>query len=115
MFYKYITKRYGPIFLLIVVAGLFTLPQIISRGMIVGSDAIFHFNRFYDNGMQIKTGNFNYYISTFGFQQTGRIVNPFYGPLMSYIQGMLLITCGTWFRYQIFYCMRFLVLRCFVY
>lgn len=107
MFYKYITKRYRPIFLLIVVAGLFTLPQIISRGMIVGSDAIFYFNRFYDSGMQIKTGNFNYYISTFGFQQTGRIVNPFYGPLMSYIQGMLLITCGTWFRYQI--CSNFLL------
>lgn len=107
MFYKNLTRRYAPIFLLLAVAGLFTLPQIVSRGMIVGSDAIFHFNRFYDSGMQIKTGNFNYFISTFGFQQTGRIVNSFYGPLMSYIQGMLLIICGTWFRYQI--CSNFLL------
>jgi hypothetical protein len=98
---KIVEKKYFSIVIILSTAVLFTLPQIISQGMIIGSDAIFHFNRFYDTGMQIKTGNFNYFLSGFGFQQTGRIVNPFYGPLMAYIQGTLLLISGSWFRYQI--------------
>lgn len=36
-------------------------PQLIKQQLIVGVDAIFHFNRFYDTMMQIKTNNYNYF------------------------------------------------------
>lgn len=75
--------------------------QIASQATIVGSDAIFHFNRFYDTAMQLKTGEFDYFISTFGYQQSGRIVNALYGPFFAYFQGGLLLISGTWFRYQL--------------
>ncbi|MGM0340116.1 hypothetical protein IGK47_003224 [Enterococcus sp. AZ007] len=101
MMAKFLQNRFFPFFLIFNIALLFTLPQIISGGMIIGSDAIFHFNRFYDTAMQIKNGNIHYFLTTFGFQQTGRIINPFYGPLMAYVQGLLVIISGSWFRYQI--------------
>lgn len=101
MIAKFLQNRFFPFFLIFSIALLFTLPQIISGGMIIGSDAIFHFNRFYDTAMQIKTGNIHYFLTTFGFQQTGRIINPLYGPLMAYIQGLLVLISGSWFSYQI--------------
>jgi hypothetical protein len=67
----------------------------------MGVDSIFHMNRFYDAMMQIKTGNFSYFISIYGFQQSGRIVNALYGPLMAYLNGGLLLLMGSWFRFQI--------------
>lgn len=90
-----------PIVLIVTTAIIFIIPAIISQSMIVGSDGIFHFNRFYETAMQMKTGNINYFISLFSFQQSARIVNVFYGPLVAYFNGLLVLIAGNWFRYQL--------------
>lgn len=94
-------KRYRYYLIIFLIAGLFVLPQLWTQKMILGADALFHYNRFYETAEQIRTGNFSYFISLFGFQQSGRIVNAVYGPLFSYIQGGLVLLAGTWFRYQV--------------
>lgn len=94
-------KRYRYYLIIFLIAGLFILPQLWTQKMILGADALFHYNRFYETAEQIRTGNFSYFISLFGFQQSGRIVNAVYGPLFSYIQGGLVLLAGTWFRYQV--------------
>ena len=38
-------------------------PQLISHGVILGTDSIFHFNRFYDADKQIQQFNFSYFQS----------------------------------------------------
>lgn len=94
-------KRYRYYLIIFLIAGLFFLPQLWTQKMILGADALFHYNRFYETAEQIRMGNFSYFISLFGFQQSGRIVNAVYGPLFSYIQGGLVLLAGTWFRYQV--------------
>lgn len=90
-----------PLLVIFSAAIILLLPQLISGNMIMGSDSIFHFNRFYDAAMQIKEGNFQYFISMYGFQSAGRIINALYSPYFAYIQGALLLLAGTWFRYQV--------------
>jgi hypothetical protein len=68
--------------------------------MIIGSDAIFHFNRFFETAEQIKHWNFEYFISLYGFQQSGRIVNAFYSPYLAYLHGLLVLISKNWFIYQ---------------
>lgn len=80
---------------------LLVTPQLFTRKVILGSDSIFHYNRFYEAAMQLKNGNFSYFLSLYGFQQSGRIVNALYGPFFAYLQGVLILISGTWFRYQI--------------
>lgn len=80
---------------------LLLAPHIMTRGMVTEADLIFHYNRFYDAAMQIKEGNFSYVISLYGYQQAGRIVNALYGPYFAYLQGLLVLISGTWFRYQL--------------
>lgn len=80
---------------------LLTWAQLSQGATIIGSDAIFHYNRFYDTAMQNKTGHYDYFISTFGYQQSGRIVNALYGPLFAYVQGFLVLLSGNWFTYQL--------------
>lgn len=87
--------------LLFAVSGLLILPHVIGQGMIIGSDSIFHFNRFYDTAMQMKHRNFQYFISMYGFQASGRIVNALYGPLTAYFHGLLVLGSGSWFNYQV--------------
>lgn len=87
--------------IILLVALLFVSPQFFLKFLIIGSDSIFHFNRFYDTAAQIKNGNFQYFISMYGFQQSGRIVNALYGPLMAYLQGFLVLLTPSWFVYQI--------------
>lgn len=94
-------KRYRYYLFIFLIAVLFVVPQLWRQKMILGADALFHYNRFYETAEQIKTGNFSYFISLFGFQQSGRIVNAVYGPLFSYLQGMLVLLAGSWFRYQV--------------
>lgn len=94
-------KKVRPILLLLLAALALVLPQLFMHKMILGSDTLFHFNRFYDTAMQLKDGNFQYFISMYGFQQSARIVNPFYGPFFSYFQGVLVLLSGSWFRYQV--------------
>ncbi|XIF19499.1 MAG: hypothetical protein AJITA_00151 [Acetilactobacillus jinshanensis] len=74
--------------------------QISHHAFIAGTDSTFHMNRFYEAAMQIKTGHFSYFQSLFAFHQTGRIVNAFYGPLMAYIFGGILLLCKNWINFQ---------------
>lgn len=90
-----------PFYLFCILAIFLVLPQINRHSIILGVDSIFHFNRFYDTMMQLKTGNFNYFLMNFGFGQTGRIINALYGPLFAYIQGFLLLVSKSWFKYQV--------------
>ncbi|WP_235963065.1 hypothetical protein [Streptococcus suis] len=96
-------NKYLHSFFLIGLASLtLCLPQIISGKMILGSDSIFHFNRFYDTSQQFKNLDFHYFISLYGFQESGRIVNALYGPFFAYFQGILVLISRNWFTYQLF-------------
>lgn len=90
-----------PLMSIAVVSLLLLLPQLVSGNMIIGNDSIFHFNRFYDTAMQIKEGNFQYFVTMYGFQQSGRIVNALYSPYFAYLQGGLLLIAKTWFNFQL--------------
>lgn len=80
---------------------LFVMAQFLQKSMILGSDSIFHFNRFYDTAKQFDSGNFQYFISLHGFQQSGRAVNVFYGPFFAYIHGLIVHLSSSWFQYQL--------------
>jgi len=97
----HLLKRWAPFVSLAIISFFLILPQILTKNSIIGADYIFHYNRFYDAAMQIKEGNFEYFLSFYGFQSSGRIVNALYGPLMAYLQGGLVLLAGTWFRYQV--------------
>lgn len=80
------------------------LPQILTKGVIAGSDFLFHYNRFYETAQQIKTGNFSYFISLYSFHGTGRIINALYGPYFAYFQGLLVLLSRNWYTYQLVSC-----------
>ncbi|MCD7125670.1 cell division protein [Limosilactobacillus agrestis] len=82
-------------------AYLIMFPQLVSHSVILGTDSIFHFNRFYDAAKQIQQLNFSYFQSNYSFQQSGRIINAVYGPLFAYLNGAILGVVGTWYQYQI--------------
>lgn len=67
----------------------------------ITSDRFLHFNRFYDMAMQIKTGNYSYFQTNYGFNQSGRIFNALYGPFFVYLNGLLLLACRTWYNFDI--------------
>lgn len=99
---KKVFKEKGQNWLIIQLAALFLiLPQWFSRSVIFGSDILFHFNRFYDIAQQIENQNFQYFMSQYGFQQSGRMVNALYGPLIAYFQGFLVWLSSSWFSYQV--------------
>lgn len=103
-FLKKLENRYPRlfiIFLILTFSLLLTVPQLLDQGLVLGADFLFHYNRFYETAMQIKEGNFSYFISIYGFQVSGRIINALYGPVFAYLQGLLVLLSGTWFRYQI--------------
>lgn len=75
--------------------------QIRTHTAIFLSDGYFHFSRFYDAAQQIKTNNFSFFQSNWGFNQSERIVNALYGPYFAYLMGAILLICGTWFKFQI--------------
>lgn len=77
------------------------LPQINTHSLVIGIDDMFFFNRYYDIMMQFKTGNFNYFMSNYGFFQSGRVVNAVYGPLFGYFQGIILLLTHTWFKFEV--------------
>ena len=76
-------------------------PQIIQQSPILGVDALFHFNRFYDTAMQIDHGTFNYFQTMYGFNGNGRIINAVYGPIFAYLAGALLLICQSWFVFEV--------------
>lgn len=94
-------KKYWPIAVIFVFSVLLVLPNLLTNKLILGADALFHYNRFYETAMQIKNGQFSYFISIYGFQQSGRIVNAVYGPIFAYFQGLLVLISRTWVKYQI--------------
>lgn len=100
---KWLSKKWNIIALSIIALAAFVMisPQLFKHSMILGNDMMFHFNRFYDAHMQLKTGNFNYFQSIFGFDQTGRIVNALYGPDFAYLQGLLMFLTSNWYQYQL--------------
>ncbi|XIF19431.1 MAG: hypothetical protein AJITA_00077 [Acetilactobacillus jinshanensis] len=65
-----------------------------------GYDTYFHMNTIYEDAMQIKTGHFSYFISMFGFERSGRIVNAMYGPFFNYLLGALLLLCRSWVNFE---------------
>lgn len=87
--------------LFLAIALVILWPQISSHAFISGTDSIFHMNRFYETAMQIKTGHFSYFQSLYGFSRSGRFVNSFYGPVMAYFSGWLLLICKNWITFQI--------------
>lgn len=94
-------KKYGPFLAIFFIALAFLMPHLFTHKLILGADAPFHYNRFYDAAQQIKYGDFHYFPSLYGFQQSGRIVNAVYGPFFAYLQGLILLLAGSWFHYQI--------------
>ncbi len=93
--------RLRPYLLVALFSFILIIPQWLSRGVILGTDSVFHYNRFYEAAMQIKHWNFSYFLSIYGFQQSGRIVNAVYGPFFAYFQGLLVLFGHTWFGYQL--------------
>lgn len=94
-------KKYQAVGIVIMVSFILVLPQLILKNMIIGSDVLFHFNRLYDTSQQIKGGNFQSFISMYGYQQSGRVVTPIYAQILSYVLGALLLICGNWFVFQV--------------
>ncbi len=94
-------KKYVPYLTILLFAILFIMPNILTHQLVIGADAPFHYNRFYDAAEQFANWDFHYFPSMYGFQQSGRIVNAVYGPLFAYFQGLIVLVSGSWFHYQI--------------
>lgn len=75
--------------------------QFLFHGIIISGDTIFHFTRFYDTAMQIKTGHFNYFQLNYGFYHSGRIINAVYGPLFAYCSGALLLLVHSYLAFEL--------------
>ena len=91
----------SPYILIVAFAFFLLFRQIQAHAFIAGSDTMFHMNRFYDTAMQIKTGRYNYFLSWFGFNRIGHVVNPLYGPGFAYLMGLLLLITGSWVKWEI--------------
>ncbi len=94
-------RHWVAIGIILAVAVMTVLPQYANHSLIVGVDAIFHFNRFYDVAQQIANHNYSYFQSNYGFQQTGRIVNALYGPYLAYGLGWLLLHAASWIQFEL--------------
>ena len=76
---RFRAQCFAGLFIFLAALGL-VLPLLLSNRPVVGIDALFHFNRFYDVAEQLKHGQFSYFMAEYGYQQSGRIVTPLYGP-----------------------------------
>ncbi|ANZ57760.1 MFS transporter [Fructilactobacillus lindneri] len=74
--------------------------QFFSKNVIIGYDTFFHFNRIYDAAMQIQHHNFSYFMSNYGYHQSGQIVSAVYGPYMTYALGFILFLTHSWFWFE---------------
>lgn len=81
---------------------LLVAPQLSQHSILLGADSLFHFNRFFDAEQQIENHNLSYFISIYGFSNSGRIINALYGPYIAYLNGFILYILKSWFSYQIF-------------
>lgn len=94
-------SRLFPLILFLIVGLLILSEQILQHSLVLGHDSIFHYNRFLDAEEQIRTGKFNYFQMNFSFNQTGRMVNALYGPLIAYLSGLLLLISANWYVFNI--------------
>ncbi|WP_048000695.1 hypothetical protein [Lactiplantibacillus herbarum] len=78
-------------------------PLLLNRTAILGVDGYFQYNRIYEAAMQLRHHNFSF-LNLYSFQQTGRIVNQVYSPLLAYLFGGVLLLAGNWMRFQIVSC-----------
>lgn len=90
-----------PYMAVVLFAAYLAYRQMRTGNIIIGSDTIFHFNRFYETEEQIRNGNLSWFMTLYGFNQSGRVINALYGPAFAYLNGLLLLAVGTWYRYQI--------------
>lgn len=89
------------IIVILIISFVIVSPQLYKRSIILGSDVMFHFNRFFEVSKQIETGRFNYFQALYGFNSSGRIINAFYGWDFAFIMGLLLSIVKTWTKFQI--------------
>lgn len=94
-------KWLAPYLVIALAIYLLSIIQLHNHRTIIDIDTMFHYNRFYDVSQQIKTGNYSYFQTNYGFNQSGRVVNALYGPMIAYLNGFLILVAGTWFNYQI--------------
>ena len=90
-----------PYLAVVLFAAYLAYRQMRTGNIIIGSDTIFHLNRFYETEEQIRNGNLSWFMTLYGFNQSGRVINALYGPVFAYLNGLLLLAVGTWYRYQI--------------
>ncbi|WP_349582148.1 cytochrome B [Leuconostoc citreum] len=91
-----------PYLIILAIALIFALPQLHSRGIYLGADTAFHFNRAFEAMQRLKHLNFhNMTMSLYGFGATGRIVNAFYGPGLGYCFGLILLVTQAWLKFQL--------------
>ena len=102
--FKYIIQKYYPFILIFLLSLLYIMPQMMQKNIIFGADSHFHFNRLYDNYMQLKTHHFSIFQSNFGFDQSGRIVNALYGPGFAWLLSIILYVVHSWSKFQIVTC-----------
>ena len=57
-FFKSKEKLWVPL-IIVAFAVLLVTPHLFTRKVILGSDSVFHYNRFYEAAMQLKNGNFS--------------------------------------------------------
>lgn len=93
--------RWMPYVIMLAVILLGINYQLRYHATVVGSDTMIHFQRFYEAMAQIKSGNYSYFQMNYGLYRTGRIFNAIYGPFFAYLNGFLLLICGTWYRFDI--------------
>lgn len=84
----------------LIIALVFSWPLVMKHTMALGVDSFFHLHRFYDAAMQLKNHDWQYFISLYGFNQSGRIVNAVYGPWFAYFNGLLLLLVKSWLYWQ---------------
>jgi len=94
-------KWLAPYLVIALAIYLLSVVQLYNHRTIIDIDTMFHYNRFYDISQQIKSGNYSYFQTNYGFNQSGRVVNALYGPMIAYLNGFLILVAGTWFNYQI--------------
>lgn len=94
-------KKVWPIFLILIVALLMVAPQMITRGLVLETDSLFHFNRIFDTYSQFKAHSINYFQMNYGYEQSGRIINALYGPYFAYFLGAVLFVSGSWVKFEI--------------
>lgn len=94
-------KKYTKGFLIALLSVLVIVsPIILNSTALLGVDGYFQYSRIYEAAMQIKNLNFSF-LNLYSFQQSGRVVNQLYSPLMTYFFGVILLITGTWFKFQV--------------